>query len=50
LVALQEITGPSKKKVIGQNGKDWDKSLTSDREMFSCMHLTMLMRKNSFFS
>lgn len=37
----------SKKKIIGQkwHKQDWEKSLTCDRVMFSCMHLTMLMRK-----
>lgn len=37
----------SKKKIIGQNWhhQDWNESLTSDRAMFSCMHLTMLMQK-----
>jgi 2-polyprenyl-3-methyl-5-hydroxy-6-metoxy-1,4-benzoquinol methylase len=36
-----------KKKMIGKkwHKHDWDKSFVSDREMFSCMHLTMLMKK-----
>ena len=37
----------NKKKIIGQkwHKQDWEKSLDSDRALFSCMHLTMLMQK-----
>lgn len=36
-----------KKRQIGQNwhNEDWEKSTISDRHLFSCMHLTMLMQK-----
>jgi SAM-dependent methyltransferase len=37
----------NKKQIIGKNWhkKDWDLSLKSDRHLFKCMHLTMLMQK-----
>ena len=37
-----------KKQLIGKkwHKKDWDLSVKSDRHLFNCMHLTMLMKKN----
>jgi SAM-dependent methyltransferase len=38
-----------KKKRLGQKWymEDWEQSKKSDKVLFSCMHLTMLMKKNS---
>ena len=48
-VALLDILpiSENKKKIIGQkwHQQDWDESSASDKVMFSCMHLTMLMQK-----
>lgn len=43
--------GEEKKKKIGKNWhqQDWEKSKVSDNVLFSCMHLTMLMKKAGNF-